>query len=62
MKKTFTIISIENKTDARVCSTVFMIDRNLFSVRFDFEGRVAVKVTVTRASHPEDVLLIRVLI
>ena len=47
VKKTLTKISFENKTDARVYSTVFMIDGYIFSVRFDFEGRVAVKMTVT---------------
>ena len=49
VKKTFTIISTENKTDARVYfnySTVFMIDGNIFSVRIDFEHRIAVEMTV----------------
>ena len=47
VKKTFSIISIENKTDAKAYSTVFMIDRNLFSVRFDFKGHVVLKLTVS---------------
>ena len=47
IKKTVTIISFESKTDARVYSTVFMIDGYLFSMRFVLEGRVAVKMTVT---------------
>ena len=47
VKKDLTIISFGNKTDTRVYSTVFMIDGNLFSARFDFEGHVVVKMTVS---------------
>ena len=48
-EKTFTIISFENKTDARVYSTVFMIDGNCFQrdlIQFEGCVTVAVKMTV----------------